>query len=98
MMLDDIDISTLESLDMDIEKDLFLEYLVNCVRNDVASFQIFCSKITTEQKNKLIKELSLLKDDSNAVPNMVAEKERSLNLIVDTQMKHEFEKYRHFDL
>ena len=41
MMLDDIDISTLESLDMDIEKDLFLEYLVNCVRNDVASFQIF---------------------------------------------------------
>ena len=72
MMLDDIDISTLESLDIDIERDLFLEYLVNCVRNDVASFQIFCSKITTEQKNKLIKELSLLKDDSNAVPNVVA--------------------------
>ena len=61
--LEDINIDELESMEKDIEDDIFLEYLVNCVRNDVTSFQIFCSESASELKSKLISELSSLRNN-----------------------------------
>ena len=92
--------SLLESSDLNIDNDVFLEYYVNCIRNDVASFQIFCSKTTSEAKNKLILELSKLKnvDELNIDHTVIAGKEQKLNAILDRELKNEFEKFRHYDL
>ena len=100
LLLDNFDLSLLESSDLNIDNDVFLEYYVNCIRNDVASFQIFCSKTTSEAKNKLILELSKLKnvDDLNIDHTVIAEKEQKLNAILDRELKNEFEKFRHYDL
>ena len=91
-----IDLEELEFRELSIGHDIFLEYLVNCVRNDVASFQIFCSKSTNEAKLKLISELNLLRNQDNINHQLVAEKELALNVIYDTKMKNEFEKYKYY--
>ena len=65
--------------------------------NDVASFQIFCSKSINEAKLKLISELNLLRNHDNINHQLVAEKELALNVIYDTKMKNEFEKYKYYD-
>ena len=96
--LEDINIDELESMEKDIEDDIFLEYLVNCVRNDVTSFQIFCSKSASELKSKLISELSSLRNNIDDNCKLIEEKEHALNAIVDSQMKNEFEKFRHYDI
>ena len=96
--LEDINIDELESMEKDIEDDIFLEYLVNCVRNDVTSLQIFCSKSASELKSKLISELSSLRNNIDDNCKLIEEKEHALNAIVDSQMKNEFEKFRHYDI
>ena len=87
---------------MDIESDTFLEYFVNCIRNDVASYQIFCSKTVNAAKNKLTTDIMFLKDTASETPFetqiLIAEKELSLNAIVDSEMKNELEKSKHFDI
>ena len=62
MLIDDFDLDELELRELNIGHDIFPKYLVNCVRNDVASFPIFCSKSTNEAKLKLISELNLLRN------------------------------------
>ena len=57
--LDEFDLEELEALDLDIDSDIFLEYFVNCIRNDVASYQIFCSKTVNAAKNKLTTDIKV---------------------------------------
>ena len=97
MLVDDFNLEELELRELSISHDIFLEYLVNCVRNDVASFQIFCSKSINEAKLKLISELNLLRNQDIINHHLIAEKELALNGIYDTNMKNEFEKYKYFD-
>ena len=85
-------------MELNIDDDFFLEYFVNCIRNDVASYQIFCSKTTNETKNTLIAELSHLRNENSDNQNLIAIKENALNFILDTEMKNEFEKLKHFDI
>ena len=100
--LDEFDLDELEALDLDIESDIFLEYFVNCIRNDVANYQIFCSKTVNDAKNKLISDIKNLKDNASETPIetqlLITEKESSLNAIVDSEMKYEFERSKHFDI
>jgi hypothetical protein len=54
----------LQSLDIDllplnIDDDLFLDYLVNCIVNDVLSFQRFLTKNNVEHKNTFLKKLQI---------------------------------------
>ena len=44
LVIDDFDVEGLQSLALDIEDDLFLEYLLNCVRNELISYQTFIAK------------------------------------------------------
>ena len=97
MLIDDFDLDELELRELNIGHDIFPKYLVNCVRNDVASFQIFCSKSINEAKLKLISELNLLRNQDIINHQLIAEKELALNVIFDTNMKNEFEKYKYFD-
>ena len=97
-LLDNFNISELETMELNIEDDYFLEFFVNCIRNDVASYQIFCSKTTNETKNTLIAELNYLRSRNSDNQNLISIKENALNSILDTEMKNEFEKLKHFDI
>ena len=49
--LDDLNTSNYQNLGIDIDDDIFLEYLINCVRNDVVSFQTYSAKVFNTEKN-----------------------------------------------
>ena len=57
LIIDDFNLTRLQSLALDIEDDLFLEYLLNCIRNELVSYQTFISKTFNSSKNALIKQL-----------------------------------------
>ena len=76
--IDDFDIDGLQSLAIIIEDDLFLEYLINCIRNDIVSYQTFISRTFNQTKNTLISQLNECKLGSGFDPDLMRETEKQL--------------------
>ena len=55
----DLDVEILELIPHTVDNDIFMETLLNCVRNDVISYQSF---INRTKKNFISDKLALLKD------------------------------------
>ena len=66
-ILDEFDLDTWQAAEIDIEDDLFLEYLVNCIRNDVISYQVFISNSFNKTKNGLIADLHAIKNSDSVL-------------------------------
>ena len=98
LLLHDLNLPMLEQCDLDIEHDLFLEFFVNCIRNDVISYQAFSSKIFHYEKNTLIREINEASKSCEPNFTLIAEKEKKLSDLYDKQMKNEFEKFKHYDI
>ena len=96
--IDDFDIDGLQSLAIIIEDDLFLEYLINCIRNDIVSYQTFISRTFNQTKNTLISRLNESKLGSCFDPDLMRETEKQLNKIIDLEVKNEFKKFCNFVL
>ena len=56
--IDELDIYGLQSLAIIIDDDLFLEYLINNIRNDIVSYQTFIARTFNRTKNTLINQLN----------------------------------------
>ena len=98
LLVQDLNLPLLEQCELDIDYDIFLEFFVNCIRNDVISYQAYSSKIFHQEKNTLIREINEANLSSEPIFTLIAEKEKKLNDLCDMQMKNEFEKFKHFDI
>ena len=96
--LDDLNTSNYQNLGLNIDDDIFLEYLVNCVRNDVVSFQTYSAKVFNTEKTRLINILRLAKSTDTYSPTLYADTESQLNALCDTQMRTEFLKLRNHEI
>ena len=76
LLLQDLNLPMLEQCELDIDHDLFLEFFVNCIRNDVISYQAYSSNIFHHEKNNLIREIN--QASKSCVPNftLISEKEK----------------------
>ena len=97
MILDDLVALRLELSEIDISPDLFLEYLVNCIRNEVTSYQTCVFKSMKAVTAKLSKEIATLKIDYLTNKALIIEKETQLNSLLDRKMKAEIAKQRLFE-
>jgi hypothetical protein len=93
----------LQSLDIDllplnIDDDLFLDYLVNCIVNDVLSFQRFLTKNNAESKKILLNKIANLKLNINSDFLELKKAEAELTELQDAEMRAEIEKFRHYDV
>ena len=97
-IIDEFDINGLQTLAVDIEDDLFLEYLINCIRNDIISYQTFIAKTFNCSKDSIISKLNQCKNDSSFNPELMRSYETRLNELVDLELKNEVEKFKNFEL
>ena len=80
-----------------IEPDLFMETLLNCVRNDVISYQSFINKT---KKTFMLEKLTLLRElklNYEANYAAISELELVLDRIAESDLVSELEKYSLFD-
>ncbi len=81
-----------------ITDDIFMETLVNNIRNECISNQIFLSKTSTETVSNLTKELSRLKQDFDANQNRIITLEKRLDEISDFKLRSKLEAMANFEI
>jgi exonuclease III len=87
----------LNILVLDCEPDLFLDVLVNNIRNEIISFQSWAHKANNIKKSSLIKTLDSLKQDYLANGAEIADLESSLNELVDNELKNKIKNMKLFE-
>ncbi len=83
---------------LDIDDDLFMEILINNIRNAVISHQSFIAKKSFETESKASKKLMLLKKSFIVNQDEICELESFLNNRKDLEMKARLEKHSQFDI
>jgi len=96
LRIQELNISQLESLPLSTEPDLFLEVLLNCLRNDTISLQTYLLRKEKEQYINLSKNLTKLRNENKMDEYCILE--RVANDYVDTKVKSEFEKLKNFEV
>ena len=81
-----------------MDPDEFLDYLVNCIRNDVLSIQRYFSLTRSKYKKKLLADLADLKLNFTENSAAIFSTERQLFDILDKESKNEVAKFQHFEL
>ncbi len=83
--------------ELNISDDLFLECLVNSMRNEIVSYQTFLKKTTHTQKKALLKRIEDLKNTSDPGTDSILELERVLIRQLDLEMRTELENSSNFE-
>ena len=87
-LIDDLDVSNLQHLDLNVSGDIFLEYLINCIRNDLVSYQTFISKTFNATKNNLVDQLNCCKSSESLDAVLSRNLEKKFNELIDLEMKN----------
>jgi hypothetical protein len=87
-----------ENLNLTVTPDLFMETLLNNLKNDVISHQSFIRKVKKDKINCIIKTLSELKNNFVANEEEIFAKEKELNILIDYDIRSELERFRHYDI
>jgi exonuclease III len=88
----------LEGITRNIDHDIFLESLVMHVRNAVLGYQRFITKSEKEIKLKLTTDLERLKLNYPGNLDNISMIENRLNSILDSEIKAEVAKFRHYEI
>jgi len=80
-----------------IGDDIFMECLMNGMRNEIVSYQTFIQKNVKTQKRNLISRIESLKNSSIPGTELILELERTLNRQLDLEMRTELENHRNFE-
>jgi hypothetical protein len=81
------------SLEINLDPDEFLDYLVNCIRNDVLSIQRYFSLTRSKYKKNLLADLADLKLNFTENSAAIFSTERQLFDILDKESKNEVAKF-----
>jgi Reverse transcriptase (RNA-dependent DNA polymerase) len=92
-----INIPWLESLVLSVEPDLFMEVLVNNIRNEVTSFQSFFIKEKRKEFTAALTKLMALKKDYCRNDEKIRRIEKRLNDLADADLKTDLEQYDIFE-
>jgi len=93
---EELNLEQTQEIPLSIDYDLFLETFVNCVRNDLISFQSYLSKVQHLELTKLGTELKKLKSENKLEEAMQVE--FRLTEMVDKKSKMEFDKLKNFEI
>jgi hypothetical protein len=92
-----LDITVFELAELNCDPSVFMEILMNNVRNDVCSFQAFYLKERKKNFNEGLQLLKELKIDYVLNSDRIRELEKDLNRIVDAELRAELENYDVFE-
>jgi len=81
-----------------ITDDTFMETLVNNIRNECISYQIFLTKTSNETVSSITKELSRLKQDYETNQNRIITLEKRLDEIMDFKLRSKLEATANFEI
>jgi hypothetical protein len=81
-----------------LSDDIFLETLINNIRNECLSYQIFLSKTVTESTKNIISKLKTLKLDYSANEIEIDEMEKKLDSIIDNSLRNRLEATSNFEI
>jgi len=96
-LIRDLDDRLLEDTDMEMEPDLFMEYLMNNIRNDVINYQSFIFKKISESYVALNKKITALKSNMIANFEEISKLEIKLRDINDLKINSILGKNCNFD-
>jgi exonuclease III len=92
-----INIQWLETLNLSVEPDIFLEVLVNNIRNDATSFQSYLFKEKNKNTKETRAELKVLKANYADNTYKIRKLESNLNDLADSELRCELENYAWFE-
>jgi exonuclease III len=96
-ILNDLEAYNIQSLEPSCEDDIFLESMINFVRNDIVSYQTFISKSRSMVVHDLEREMSALSGNFELNQTRIFEIEKMLSKISDRLMRSEVERNRSFE-
>jgi hypothetical protein len=96
-LMSTINMTVLENAALSCEDDVFMEVLINNVRNEVCSYQAFYLNETKKKFFDGIKRLQLYKKNYEINAEVIAQLEKQLNDYVDRDMRAELESYPVFE-
>jgi hypothetical protein len=82
----------------DLADDIFLETLINNIRNECVSYQIFLSKTVTASTKKITDLLKNLKLAYEANEAEITSLEKKLDEIIDNQLRNRLEATKNFEI
>jgi exonuclease III len=92
-----LNIQWLEGLDRMVDTDIFMEVLINNVRNEVTSYQSFLFKEKKKEFDGAVSTLNRLKSDYVANDGKIRELEKKLNDLSDAEMRQDLECFALFE-
>jgi hypothetical protein len=98
--IDDLSIADLAERELldEFQADVFMETLINNLRNDVISFQIFIQRTAKKCKKELESKVSDLKKDYEPNSEKIFELESKLNSISNSEILNKIEGCRDFNI
>ncbi len=84
--------SGIEERELVVDDDIFLELLINHIRNEVINYQAFIIKKIEESTSRLTEKIQTLKHDHKTNFDKICELEVQLRLINETKINCELEK------
>jgi len=94
---EDFILADLENLILDTEADVFLEILLNNIKNDVISYQCFIAKEKKNTYNKLVNDLKLAKTNYVGQCEKITNLENKLGLFMEEELTIDLEKHRLYE-
>jgi hypothetical protein len=98
VLLGSLNMQVIESVPLNVGADIFMETLLNNLKNETISHQSFMRKTKNEKIIELKKSLNNLKTNYAERSNDILSQENALNSILDLEMRAELEKFRHYDI
>ncbi len=95
--LDDFPFVLLRDGPLNVDNDLFMEGLMNNVRNHVVSHQAFMLKTAKLKRKELLERIRILQGDPVQNFDELNELEMYLNNAVERELRHELEKLSGFE-
>jgi hypothetical protein len=92
-LLQNLDLNVLENAALSCDDDVFMETLVNNVRNETCSYQAFYISETKKRFLDGAKKLKTLKSNYTDNADEIKQLEKKLNDITDRQLRAELENY-----
>jgi hypothetical protein len=82
-----------ENVELNIGHDIFMETLLNNIKNEVISYQTFIRKTKHKKIDWLRKNFMELKTDYNENVVRIQSLEKELDLLIDSNLRKEIEKF-----
>ena len=93
-----LNIEDLEAMPLGVDDDIFMEVLLNSIKNDVISYQSFIFKTLKENREIDLASLNNLKTDYILNQDLISKLEQKISLQLDVEMRQSLENNIAYDI